>query len=457
MSIKKSSSVADAFLRAHPDIRHLDVLLADLGATPRGKRLHIDDLATVYAGGFLLPGSMFALDTLGNTVESTGLGFDEGDADRQCLPLDNSLVPVPWSTEGVAQIQVSMFEHDRTPFFGDPRHVLGDVLKRFASRGLKPVVAIELEFYVVDINRLENGNVQPAALPGSGRRPRGKQINSMSVLGEMSAILTEIVRAAELQHVPATTVLAECGPGQYEVNLRHETDAQQACDSAVRLKRLVRGIFLRHGMQATFMAKPYADASGNGGHIHVSLLNEQGHNVFASSAPEGNDMLRQAIGGLATTMADCMLVFAPTANSYRRLQPMNYVPLDATWGVNNRGVALRIPVSDATNRRIEHRVSGADVNPYLLTAAVLAGIHYGLEKRSDPGPPLMGNPYATGAAPTLPTYWPAAAQAFARSDFIRDYFGERFQRLYHTVRQSELQAFDAHVTPLEYDWYLNAG
>lgn len=442
-----------SFLQRHPGTRFVDVLLADLCGIPRGKRVTIEELPAMYHGSFLLPGSMFALDVLGGTVQETGLGFDEGDADRRCLPIDGTLLPVPWrDDEGIAQIQVSMIDHDGAPFYGDPRHVLANVLRRFGALGLTPVVAIELEFYLLDPERTEDGRVQPPRLPQTLRREYQTQINSMTDLNEYSAVLAGISAACEAQDIASGTALAEYGPAQFEVNLHHSPDALGACDQAIRFKRLVRGVAARHGMEATFMPKPYMDMAGSGAHIHVSLLDEQGRNIFAAEDEAGSKQLKHAIGGLAATMADAMLIFAPTINSYRRYRSESYVPLNASWAVNNRGVALRIPVSTAENRRIEHRVAGADANPYLLTAAVLAGIHHGLEHRLDPGAPVTGNAYRD-AVTTLPITWPEAALKFEASPFMREYLGEKFQRLFATTRRGELQAFESHVSPLEYAWY----
>jgi glutamine synthetase len=442
-----------AFRQRYPQTRFVDVLLADLCGIPRGKRVTIDELPEVYRGGFLLPGSMFALDVLGGTIQETGLGFDEGDADRRCLPIEATLVPVPWrDREGIAQLQVSMVDHDSSPFHGDPRHVLTNVLERFRKLGLTPVIAIELEFYLLDPERTIDGRAQPPRLPQTGRREYQTQINSMVDLNEYSAVLAEISAACEAQEIPSGTALAEYGPGQFEVNLHHSADALRACDQAIRFKRLVRGVAARHGMEATFMPKPYMDMAGSGAHIHVSMLDGQGRNIFAAEDATGSPQLKHAIAGLAATMADAMLIFAPTANSYRRYRSESYVPLNPSWAVNNRGVALRIPASSADNRRIEHRVAGADANPYLLTAAVLAGIHHGLQHRLDPGAPVAGNAYKN-AVTTLPTTWPEAALKFEASSVLREYLGEKFHRLFVTTRRGELQAFESHVTPLEYAWY----
>lgn len=455
MTSREAPEEMTSHLDRHPGTRFVDVLLADSCGIPRGKRVTLEELPGVFRGGFLLPGSMFALDVLGDTVQATGLGFDEGDADRPCVPVPGTLLPVPWSREPVAQLQVSMHERDGRPFFGDPRHVLAGVVDRFRTLGLTPVIAIELEFYFVARERLPSGAAQPPIDPVSGRREHRIQINSMADLDAFSPVLAEIAAACAEQRVPTGTALAEYGPAQYEVNLHHVDDACVACDHAIRLKRIVQAVALRHGMEATFMPKPYADMAGSGAHIHVSLLDSAGQNPFASESAEGSDALRHAIGGLKTHMAESMLVFAPSINAYRRFRPDAYVPLTASWGLNNRGVALRIPVSDPANRRVEHRVAGSDANPYLLAAAVLAAIHRGLEQRIDPGTPCDGNAYRGPGTP-LPQTWPETLHAFATSTFIREYFGERFRNLYAETRRGEFRAFEAQVSPLDHQWYLRS-
>ena len=442
-----------AWLDQHPQVRYVDLLLPDQMGILRGKRVTIDELDAIQRDGLLLPASMFALDVLGGTVQSTGLGFDDGDADRVCLPLADSLAPVPWLGPEVAQMQVSMYEHDQRPFHGDPRHVLAGVLSRFRDLGLTPVMAVELEFYLVDRERTAEGHAQPPRQPLTGRREFKTQINSMADLNEYSAVLASIDAAARAQSLPAGTVLAEYGPGQFEVNLHHVSDALAACDHAIRLKRLVRGIALQHGLEATFMPKPYRDQAGSGAHLHVSLVDAERRNVFAADDPAGSPSLRHAIGGLAATIDASMAICAPTANSYRRFRPEAYVPLNPSWAVNNRGVAFRIPHGPAASRRVEHRVAGADANPYLLAAVVLAGMHHGIGNRLDPGPPLAGNAYRDNRA-TIPLTWPEALGAFERSPFIREYLGDAFTNLYAGTRRGEMQEFNSHVPALDYAWYL---
>jgi glutamine synthetase len=445
-------TAAREFLKRRPGTRFVDVLLADSSGVLRGKRITVAELDGIYSKGLYLPGSMFALDVLGGTVEATGLGFDDGDADRACLPLAGTLLPVPWLEPEVAQVQVAMHEIDGRPFFGDPYHVLGGVLERLRSARLTPVVAIELEFYLVDRERA-SGLPQPPVSPRTGRREYRTQINSMEDLDDYSAVLADIASACEIQEIPTGTALAEYGPGQFEVNLQHVADAQRACDHAIRLKRLVKGVAQKHGMEATFMAKPYRDMAGSGTHLHVSLLDANGRNVFASDDPLGSVEMRHAAAGMLTTMADGMAIFAPNANSYRRLRPEAYVPMTPSWGLNNRGVAVRVPASDARNRRLEHRVAGADANPYLLAAWVLAGLSYGMERRLEAPPPLTGNAYKGHGEP-LPMHWAIAFERFERSVFAREYLGDRFVELYAATRRGELEDFSSYVSPLEIDWYL---
>ncbi len=448
---------AEAFLAARPAVRVVDLLMPDLCGILRGKRVSVADLRGVYEHGMYLPASMFSLDVLGGTVQSTGLGFDEGDDDWPCLPIAGTLFAAPWLGPAVAQLQVQMQDAAGEPFFGDPRHVLGRVLERYAVRGWRPVIALELEFYFVDLERTANGHAQPPRSRLTGRRENRTQINSMADLESVSDILSEIAANCEEQDVPTGTALAEYGPNQWEVNLRHVEDALLACDQAIRFKRIVKGVAHQRGLEATFMAKPYADMAGSGMHLHASVKDESGRNIFASEDVLGNHLLKQAAAGLLETMADGMAVFAPNANSYRRMRPETYVPMHATWGYNNRGAAVRVPLSGATDRRLEHRVSGADANPYLVAAAVLAGMLHGIDRKLTAPPALEGNPFTQRlSAMPLPADWPTALARFTASGILKDYFGEDFVRLYGLTRRGEMQDFNNHIMPLDFAWYLES-
>lgn len=446
-------SSLERFLARHPDVRFFDAFVNDLNTVERGKRIDRAGMAAVFDRGMPLPGSMFALDIEGGTVEATGLGFADGDADRPCKPIPGTLVPVPWQDDGVAQVQLRMYEHDGSRFFGDPRAKLEALVELYRSMDLTPVVAIEYEFYLVDSQRDASGLPQPPRGPLTGRREFRTQINSMSDLNEYSALLAGIDSACRAQDIPTTSSLAEYGPGQYEVNLQHAPDALRVCDEALRFKRAVKCVARAHGCEATFLPKPYRDMAGSGLHVHVSVLDKQGRNIFAAPAPLESAPLRHAVAGTLASLADGMALCAPGPNSYRRFRPEAYVPLHPTWSINNRGSAVRVPASDPANLRIEHRLAGADANPYLVTAWVLAGIHHGLTRQLEPPPLTTGNAYEQPGEP-LPLRWGAAIDRFAGSRFAVEYLGENFVKLYSTVKQAEMEEFESHISPLEIARYL---
>ena len=269
--------------------------------------------------------------------------------------------------------------------------------------------------------------------------------------------LAELYAVCAAQNIPAGATLKEFAPGQFEVNLHHVASAELACDHAVLLKRAVKAVARRHGLGVSFMAKPFADSAGCSLHVHVSLVDKAGRNVFAGSSPKEpfSDTLRHAIGGLAATMAESMAIFAPTANSYRRYRPGLFVPLQPNWGVNHRGLALRIPLSAPEDTRIEHRPGGADGNPYLVMAAILAGIHHGITNRCDPGPMVtQGTVIEEKAA--LPLRWEAALTAFEAGQVLPKYLGKRYRDLYAACRREECDRFHAQITDRDYEWYLRA-
>jgi len=219
---------------------------------------------------------------------------------------------------------------------------------------------------------------------------------------------------------------------------------------------MAKGVALRHGCEATFMAKPWADRAGNGFHVHVSFNDKDGNNLCADEDPEGSPMLRHAIGGMKQLLGEGMAILAPNANSYRRFKANSYAPVAATWGVNNRTVSLRIPAGPAPTRHVEHRVAGADGNPYLVMAVLLASAHHGLTNRIDPGPAVVGDGYAAAAKEKsrLPSNWFASVDLFDQSTVLRDYLGDRFVDMFVSVKRTEQARFFEVVTSLDFDWYL---
>ncbi len=430
----------------------VDLLLPDTNGVLRGKRITTDSLATVYRDGICLPLSLIATDITGNTVEETGLGYDIGDEDRICRPVPGSLRPVPWAPLPTAQLLLSMEDGHGAPFAASPRSVLERVLAGFHQRGLTPVVAVELEFYLFDAVADARGRPQTPRHPLSGERSESTQVYYIEDLDTHRTFTDAVTAACRQQRVPADTAVAEYAPGQFEINLRHRNDALLACDDAVYLKRTVKAIAQQQGQLASFMAKPFAAQAGSGMHLHVSLLDRDGRNVFACTPEAPGPMLRHAIGGLQRNVDDCLLLFAPHANSYRRFVANAFVPLNASWGFNNRTVAMRIPHSDSANTRIEHRIAGADANPYLVAAAVLAGILEGLEREYDPGPPITGNAYTR--LPLRSPDWRESIRQFLASEFIAGHFGASFRHIYGQQKRREMLDFQAQVSDLDYAWYL---
>lgn len=441
-----------AVLARLPDCDQVDLLLPDMNGLLRGKRVTGETLAKVYRDGVCLPMSLIATDVTGNTVEETGLGYDIGDEDRICRPVPGSLRAVPWLDRPAAQLLLQMEDGAGGLFGAAPREVLRRVVAKFSERGLTPVVAVELEFYLLDARLDDAGRPQVAPHPVTGTRSQATQVYYLQDLDDQRDFTDAVADACRAQGIPADTAVAEYAPGQFEINLKHRADALAACDDAVYLRRAIKAIAAQRGLLASFMAKPFADQAGSGAHIHVSLLDRDGRNVFASTPDAPADALRHAVGGLQRASADCMLMFAPHANSYRRFVLNAFVPLNDAWGFNNRTVAMRIPHSDPANLRIEHRIAGADANPYLVTAAVLAGILQGLDDHADPGPPVTGNAYAQTEAREL--YWRDTIRDFQRSDFVARHFGESFRQIFGQQKLKELRSFSREVTTLEIDWYL---
>ncbi|MCU9947578.1 glutamine synthetase family protein [Pseudomonas sp. PDM13] len=441
------------FLDQNLDIDAFELFILDANGVPRGKLLHRDELLAVYQSGRPLPSTILGLTLNGDDVENSGLVWDVGDIDCRAYPLAGSLVRMPWRRMPTAAVQVSMHPSEGMPAaIADPRHVLIEVIERLKADGFHPVMACELEFYLLDQKPDAQGRPQPA-LDGDGRRPRTTQVYGLRELEQIEPFLADLYAACKAQGIPARTAISEYAPGQVEITLEHG-DALEAMDQAVRYKRLVKGVANAHGMQACFMAKPFDHLAGTGMHMHVSLADAQGRNLFASEDPAGTPQLRLAVGGMLASLLDSLLLFCPNANSYRRFQANSYAPLAPTWGVDNRTVSLRVPGGPAYTRHIEHRICGADANPYLAAAAILAAIHRGIRDEIDPGEPVEGNGYAQ-AKELLPTDWLTALQALENSSWAREALGPEFLGVYLAVKRAEYRQFMAEVGEQDWRWYLN--
>ncbi|MDP5349955.1 MAG: glutamine synthetase family protein, partial [Paracoccaceae bacterium] len=328
------------WLRKHPEVRTIRVAAADLNAQARGKRVPTRYADKVVEDGTRFPLSVLNLDIWGEDIDDSPLVFETGDADGVLKPTERGFMPMPWLEAPTALLPIWMFREDGRPYEGDPRHALRAVVDRYKSRGLTPVVAVELEFFLID----DSGRkLQVPVSPRSGKRRKAAETLSIRALDAFDTFFTDLYEACEAMDIPADTAISEAGLGQFEVNLMHCDDALRAADDAWLFKMLVKGLARRHGFAASFMAKPYEDYAGSGLHTHFSVLNTEGRNIFDDGGPLGTDLLRHAVAGCLNAMAGSTLIFAPHWNSYDRLVPDAHAPTGICWGYENRTAAVRIP------------------------------------------------------------------------------------------------------------------
>ena len=448
------------YLQRHPDTQYLDATLCDLSCVMRGKRYPIGMAEKVFTDGVMLPGSSFLLAVTGDSLDPEGMGFSDGDPDEVAVPIDGTLVPAPWTRYPTAQVMLTLQSLCGEPYYFEPRNVLARVMERFDELNLKPVVAFELEFYLLDPAHDHGKHLQPPRSELSGQRSDATQVYNMEQIEDFSHYLHEVADACAQQGVACGAISAEYAPGQFEINLHHNDNLLAAADQCVMFRRAVQCVARKHGLQATFIAKPYCAHAGSGLHLHLSLLDGDGENVFDGGAGDdaygtpacASALLLHAIGGLKQTLADAMAMFAPNINSYRRFVADRYVPVQPSWGYENRSVAMRIPKSPGRARRIEHRVAGADANPYLTLAALLAGIHHGIRNRIDPAEPARGNAGAQ-LHPDIPFDPARAFEKCRHGKILPDYFGQRYLDAYCSCKLSEYHAFVA-SDQAEAGWYL---
>ena len=443
----------DALCKAHPELKYVDAVLADVIGVLRGKRMPVTEAVRLFECGMQIPHSIYLMDAHGEMTNPLNRGFGDGDPDGTAWPIPGTMSPV-WE-EGVPRAQMLMTLRDAEGVAdpAEPRAALERVLERFAELGLSPVCALELEFYLVDQKRTAGGSPQPPLDPRSGAREKVASVYGIDDLDRYESFLAALNIAAAKQAIPVSAASKEYAPGQFEVNLKHQTDARRAADHAVFLKQIVKAAARKAGFEATFMAKPYEDRAGSGLHIHLSLVDAKGRNVFDDGSPAGSELLRHAIGGLQSAMPESMLLFAPNRNSYRRFQPDMFAPVNRRWGVNNRSAGLRVPAGPAEARLIEHRVAGADANPYFALASVLAGAHYGLMRKLDPGAPAKGN-VSRDPDMALAFTIDDAIKAAEPANILSPYLGEETLTLYRETKRIETQRLRRIITAPEYDWYL---
>ncbi|MDO5529362.1 MAG: glutamine synthetase family protein, partial [Paracoccus sp. (in: a-proteobacteria)] len=301
------------WLREHPEVRTIRVAASDLNGVARGKRVPVRFAGKLLDEGTKFPYSILNMDIWGEDIENSPLVFESGDPDGLLMPTERGFMPMPWLDAPTALLPIWMFHPDGRPYDGCPRQALARVVDRYKAAGLTAVVATELEFFVIDDSG-KTLRVPPS--PRSGKRRTGAETLSLRALDAFDNFFTRLYDACEEMDIPADTAISEAALGQFEINLMHQPDPLKAADDAWLFKMLTKGIARQFGFAASFMAKPYEIWSGSGMHMHFSVLDRDGRNIFDDGSDAGSDALRHAVAGCLAAMPGSTLVFAPHENSY---------------------------------------------------------------------------------------------------------------------------------------------
>lgn len=436
------------FLKVHPKTEAVDAFVIDANGHALGKRIPVEDLATLGDSGVQFSACALLADVRGLGQGAAGLGTEDGDPDASGFPVPGTLVPVPWARRPTGQVQLQMRDvKDQQPLWWDPRVLLESVVAQLRAAGVHPVVACELEFYLVDPKSAQQGG-EPLVPSGVHGRPQRAVNLSVEALEDHGELLDAMREAGRAQRLPVASAVAEYGLAQFEINLMHVADPLKAADHAVLLRRAVQGVARARGLEATFMPKPFLNQPGSGLHIHVSLTDGAGKNLFGAEG--GEQLLEQAIGGLQALTKDSIALFAPHFNAHRRFNGP-FVPRTTAWGHNNRSVAFRVPVSSPSARRIEHRIAGADSSPHLVLAAVLAGLHYGITHKLSAGAAAPGKVHES--QPEFSSGLLECLQRFEQSRLLAEYLPARYLSAYAHLKRGEYAAMMSTLLPAELAFY----
>jgi glutamine synthetase len=437
------------FRQENSDISELEVIAVDISGNFFGKRYPIAKIESFSKEGLAFPRSTFVYSTIGETLSGIHYGTDDGDPDAHFFLIPGSLCLNNWGNQPRAQMMATSYS-DEEPTYFEPRNVLKNSLQPFTDNNWQPIVAFELEFYLFDRERDDQDLIKMVRNPKTGR-PDSPTILSSSRISDFEQVIDDIIKSSNQQGIETGAISAEMGAGQFEINFNHHIDVLRAADEACLFKRTVMEVAKKHGMTASFMAKPLLQQPGNGLHMHISVVDSKGDNIFADGN-KPHQRLLNAIGGLLDTMPAAMSLWAPNINSYRRFSGTYCAPVSRSWGNENRTAAFRIPLAKDGAWRVENRVCGADANPYLAMAATLAGIWYGMEQKLDPGKPI--DETIKEKEEGLPLDLVTALNTTNSSEALVGMLGKKFIELYCLQRKSENIAFEQFISPREYDWYL---
>lgn len=447
-------NIATKFLDENPELEKIEFIYVDFNGIPRGKNASPKTLIKASEGGLKMPISSYVLDVWGDNPKGTGLVMS-GDGDAICRIVESSLAITPWSSRNTAQCIVSMEDGNGDAIYADPRNVLNSILSRFKNLGLRPVIAPEMEFYLIDKQLQKNGHPQMPLIPGTNRRYEEVQLLNLSEMDDFEEFFELVEKSAISLGIPAETAIKECAPGQFEINLLHHDDALLMADQAFLMKRLIKNCARKFNLNATFMAKPFSEEAGNGMHAHLSIIDKDGKNIFkVNKSKQPQDVFASAIAGLLKNAPDFLSFYAPHSNSYRRLvHNADHAPTTLSWGNENRTALVRLPEASNNATRLEFRLPSADSNPYLVFASILASVLNGIENEFNLEKETIGNAHAQHE-PELGITWREAVHKTSVSSVVKEFFGDRFQQSYQCVKESEIKRFESTITDFEYNSYL---
>ncbi|CAN5454292.1 glutamine synthetase family protein [soil metagenome] len=432
-------------------ISEVECLVADMSGTARGKILPPKKFLTGNKSrGLRIPEEIFTLTINGRYVWETSAVSDSA-IDIYMEPDINTIRAVPWYQEPTAQVICDAYHLNDDPVDISPRHVLKRVLNLYKEKGWRPVVAPELEFYLVKKN-IDPDYPLEAAVGRSGRKEAGGQAYGIDAANDFDPIVEDIYDFCEAQELDVDTLSHESGPAQLEINFNHG-DPLELADQVFLFKRTVRQAALKHDIYATFMAKPHENEPGSSMHIHQSVMDmKTGKNIFAARDGTHSKLFLSHIAGLQRYLGAALPLCAPNVNSYRRLVPESDAPTNVHWAIDNRTVSLRVPSSDPANLRVENRVSGADSNPYLAFAASLACGYLGMTERLKPTEPVQGSAYRY--AHTLPINLEEALDKLNYTKSFKLVLGEKFVQAYQDVKFEEMQHYRKVISSWEREYLL---
>ena len=421
------------------NIEDVEAFVPDMAGSARGKVVPADKFGS---GDMKMPEAIFSQTISGDYIDDKN---NVEDRDMLLVPDPQSLRPVPWATDPAASVFVDCYHRDGSAVAKSPRNVLRNVLAKYESRGWVPVVAPEVEFYLLSPHSDPNQEAEPPE-GRLGWTEGARQPYSIDTMNDFDPFINDVYAYCEVQGIRIDTLSQEMGPAQFEINFLHGHAVSNA-DQVFLFKRTVREAAIEHKMHATFLAKPMAGEAGSALHIHQSVVDKQGDNIFSAPGGEASDLFNGFIGGLQRYMPEAMLIFAPYVNSYRRFMDPCASPVNLAWATDNRTVGLRVPDSGPEARRVENRLAGSDVNPYLVIAASLACGYLGMVEGLQPTEPIEGSGYGTDFGLHRHIY--AAVDAMRESDAMRSMLGDEFVTLYTALKDDEYRQFQEIITPYE--------